>query len=242
MRVRTSAALWGSVATALVLASGAGALADHHGGQNSVKVQGVITSFALSSSSGTTNTNTNTNGGANTNGGSSANSGSAGATPVGTLTIVSAGQGAETVTVLSTTRFEVTGAALAENLVGAMAKVVTVQSGTEVDAVKVSVSNERHSEWMQVKGTISAVDTTAGTITIDTSRGSVTAQFDPSTVTVTIGDGKSGSLQDLTVGARVRATWQVAGGQVAITAFRVLGGGDHGGNSGGNNNSNGGGN
>jgi hypothetical protein len=249
------------VGASLALGSAAGVWADHQGGgRGGTDVRGVVTAFTLTPPS----TPVSGSGGGGTGSGTTGSSlpTSAGVhfasrhrdglgavlsgTPVGTLTVLSPVEGTVEFTVLSTTRFEVTGAALAENLVGASVNVTAVPapgatsgaaggastgsgagSTLALDAVQVQTENGDLGESQQIRGTVTAIDTTTtpGTISIQTEGGAtVTAQLDPN-VTVTLGDNVPGTLSDVTVGARVKAFAQTsAGGQLDITAIRILGG------------------
>jgi hypothetical protein len=223
--------LWGAVVAAVVLAAGSGVWADH-GGQrsNEAAIRGVVVSLSLTTPSGS-------GGGPSSSAGSSSSGDGGGVlsgTPVGTLTLLSPTSGNVVVTVLSTTRFEVTGSVLAANFVGAMVQVRTATQGSAVDALQVSASNEGGGEASEIRGTVTQIGN--GSITIQTSPStSVTATLDPNVV-VTVNDGQPGSLNDVLVGSRVRATWQVQAGQIDITAIRVLGGGSGSGSSSGGEN------
>jgi hypothetical protein len=231
MRIGHSRWVVGFLTGALLLASGAAAFADHHDG-NGQDIRGVVTAFTLTAS-GNTGTTTTGSGSSNSSatvrhqnarrwdGGSAWTNGTA----VGSLTVLSPTAGSVTLTVLSTTRFEVTGAALASGLVGSSVNVQALMVGTTLDARQVEVSNDA-AEAMQLKGVVTAI--APGTITLMTDNGAtVTAVLD-SQVTVTIGDGQAGTLQDVTVGSRIRATWQVTDGQMDIVSIHVLGQGDQG--------------
>ncbi len=210
MRAAGRLQVWGAVLAAAVLAAGGGVLADHGGrGGKETSIQGVVVSLSLTAPA--------------------ASPGSPSSTAVGTLTLLSPTSGSVTLTVLATTRFQVTGSVLAENFVGAPVQVRTAVQGSAVDALQVNVHSERGGEASEIRGTVSQVG--GGTITIDTGPStSVAAVLDPSLV-VTLNDGQAGTLQDVVVGSRVRATWQVQGGKIDITALRVLGGGGSSGNN-----------
>lgn|GEM_PF-4465637 len=236
---------FGAAAAALILTTTAVALADHGGGN---QIDGVVVKLALtapSSTPGGTTTSNGTKSGSTAkqapakhrDGGGAAQAG----TPVGTLTVLSGAQGQITVTVLSTTRFTVTGAALATGLVGSLVKVQTAQATGGVDATQVKVMTGNHASWYEIRGVVTAIGN--GTVTIQTNAATVTGTLDPQVV-VTVGDGKPGSLTDVTVNAKVKATWQVVNGELDVTAIRVLGGakGDSSSNGGGQSGNAGGGN
>lgn len=232
VRIANRLPTWIAVVATIVLASGASAWADHgSGGSGEMSFRGTVVSVTLTPSTGTSSGGNGTP----SSGGSSSDQGSGGAsatgTPVGSLTLLSSQSGSVTVTLLSTTRFEVTGAVLATNFAGAVVKVRAVTVGSALDALRVEASNEQGGESAQIRGTVTAVGN--GSITIQTdSQTSVTATLDPN-VTVTVGDGAAGSLTDVVVGSRVRASWQVQNGQMDVTAIRVLGAPGGGSSSGG---------
>lgn len=222
---RLSVALGGLVA-AVLLASGASVLADHGGGGS---IKGVVVKLSFNVPSTTSGTST-TSGGNST----SASTKQApakhrdgghnvfGGAPVGTLTVLSGSQGQVTITILSTTQFKVTGGSLAQKLAGSLVKVQTVRAAGAVDATQVKVTSGTHAEWYRIKGVVTAVG--SGSISIQTNSGTVTGTLDPNVV-VTLGDGKAGSLSDVTVNAKIEATWQVVNGQMDVTAIKVRGGG-----------------
>lgn len=226
MRVRKLFPALGAMAAALVMASAAVALADHGGGGS---IRGVAVRLTFNAPS-TTSGNSATSGGSATS--SSTKQAPAkhrdgghnvlGGTPVGTLTVLSGSQGQVAITILSTTQFKVTGGSLAQNLAGSLVKVQTVQAAGALDATQVKVTSGTHTEWYRINGVVTAVGN--GSISIQTSSGTVTGTLDPNVV-VTLGDGKAGSLTDVAVNAKVEATWQVVNGQMDVTGIRIKGGG-----------------
>lgn len=262
-----------TVGAVLAMGTAGAAWADHGQGDHGTDIRGVVTAVSFtppassqgSAGTGSTGSGSSTSSSSDTSGASSTNASSpaGGAVhrasvrrddrgsvlsgvPVGTLTVLSPVEGSVSVTILSTTRFEVTGAAMAEGLVGAAVQVSAVAvpgsasasgsgsgsgastTSTTLEALKVQTENGDQGESQEIKGTVTAIDPTAGTISIQTNDGNVITALLDSGVTVTLGDQTPGTLADVTVGARIKAVWQVTGGQIDITAIRVLDGGDQG--------------
>jgi hypothetical protein len=225
------------------------ALADHGHGSgegehgHGLRVRGVVTAFTLGSGSGsgsgTTGSGTGTGtGGTTSGGGTGTNAGgatSSGATAIGEIRLVAADGTTVTAAVYPNTLIEAPAAVLAGSYTGAAVSVWLRPVSGGYAAVRVEFQPPGEDEGVTtVKGTLTAVTapsgSSPGSISIQLQDGATfQALLDPQAV-VTVGD-RPGTFQDLTVGARVKATWQLSGTQLDVVRVQVEGGhessGDH---------------
>ena len=210
-----------AAALALMLAASGVSLAHPHRGEDHGKgawgdqnhVVGVVTALVFSG----TSTSTSTASCPPAREGNPAKCGG----PIGTLTVETGTSAtAPSFTVLSTTRFTMSGSDVGQSLVGDWVTVQARTIGSATDAVDVTVAPPGAAQQVKVSGTVTAVNGTTS-ITVDTQNGTITDNLSPS-VTVTLGDGQPGTLQDVS-GAHVRMTWTVVKGQGEVVSIQVKG-------------------